>query len=129
MALFRLQSIVISLVLLAGTSVAMAQAPPAPRPTPPARDLHTPGYVSAIELPDGSNPPANADGNFIIGPTHQPAAEMSVHEGVPQGTVYEFTMNSADSKIYPGIARDAQTFGSSACIACSHVYLFMMTPG
>ena len=37
---------------------------------------------------------------------------MSVHEGVPQGTVYEFTMNSADSKIYPGIARDAQTFGT-----------------
>jgi enterochelin esterase-like enzyme len=37
---------------------------------------------------------------------------MSVHEGVPQGTVFEFTMNSADSKIYPGIARDAQTFGT-----------------
>jgi enterochelin esterase-like enzyme len=37
---------------------------------------------------------------------------MSLHEGVPQGTVYEFTMNSADSKIYPGIARDAQTFGT-----------------
>jgi hypothetical protein len=36
---------------------------------------------------------------------------MSVHDGVPQGTVYEFTINSADSKIYPGIARDAQTFG------------------
>jgi enterochelin esterase-like enzyme len=63
-------------------------------------------------LPDGSNPPANADGNFIIGPTHQPAPEMSVHEGVPQGTVYEFTMNSADSRIYPGIARDGQTFGT-----------------
>jgi enterochelin esterase-like enzyme len=37
---------------------------------------------------------------------------MSVHEGVSQGTVYEFTMNSADSKIYPGIARDAHTFGT-----------------
>jgi enterochelin esterase-like enzyme len=37
---------------------------------------------------------------------------MSVHEGVPQGTVYEFTMNSTDSKIYPGIARDAHTFGT-----------------
>ena len=35
-----------------------------------------------------------------------------MHEGVPQGTVYEFTMNSADSKIYPGIARDADTFGT-----------------
>lgn len=111
MALFRPQSIAILLGLLAGASLALTQVPPAARPTPPTRDPHTPGYVSATELPDGSNPPANADGNFIIGPTHQPAAEMSVHEGVPQGTVYEFTMNSADSKIYPGIARDAQTFG------------------
>jgi enterochelin esterase-like enzyme len=37
---------------------------------------------------------------------------MSAVDGVPQGTVIEFTMSSADSKIYPGIARDANTFGS-----------------
>jgi hypothetical protein len=65
-----------------------------------------PGYVEATDLPDGSLPPAHADGNFILGPTHDPASEMTVHEGVPQGNVYEFTMSSADSKIYPGIARD-----------------------
>ena len=112
MVLFRLHSIAISLGLLARASLALAQAPPTVRPTPPTRDPHTPAYVSAIELPDGSNPPANADGNFIIGPTHQPAAEMSAHEGVLQGTVYEFAMNSAESVIYPGIARDAQTFGT-----------------
>ena len=29
-----------------------------------------------------------------------------------QGTVYELTMNSADSKIYPGIAREPNTFGT-----------------
>jgi enterochelin esterase-like enzyme len=112
MALFRPQSIAILLGLAAGASLALTQVPPAVRPTPPTRDPHTPRYVAAIELPDGSNPPANADGNFIIGPTHQPAPEMSLHKGVPQGTVYEFTMNSADSKIYPGIARDTQTFGA-----------------
>jgi len=28
------------------------------------------------------------------------------------GTVYEVTMNSADGTIYPGIARDAGTFGT-----------------
>ena len=112
MTLLRLQNIAILLGLLAGACLAMSQAPPTVRPTPPTRDPHTPGYVAATELPDGINPPANADGNFIIGPTHQSAAEMSVHEGVPQGTVYEFTMDSADSKIYPGIARDAQTFGT-----------------
>ena len=107
-----LRSIAISLGLAAGASLALAHLPPTVRPTPPTRDPHTPGYVTATELPDGSNPPANAGGNFIIGPTHQPASEMSVHEGVPQGTVFEFTMNSADSKIYPGIARDPGTFGA-----------------
>src|ERR1017187_4974497 len=82
------------------------------RPIPPTRDPGTTGYVSARELPDGSNAPANADGNFILGPTHNPAPEMTVQDGVPQGTVVEFTMSSADSKIYPGIARDANTFGT-----------------
>src|SRR5579859_2493330 len=114
----------LSLMLALFTTAALAQAagqattqtptqtPKATRPAPPTRDPHTPGYVTASELPDGDNPPANADGNFIIGPTYQPATEMSVHEGVPQGTVYEFTMNSSDSKIYPGVARDAHTFGT-----------------
>src|SRR5579872_6903650 len=93
----------------------VAQAPPADarpkRPTPPTRDPHTPGYVTAKELPDGSNAPPTADGNFILGPTHNPAPEMTVQEGVPQGTVYNFTMESTDSKIYPGIAREPNTYG------------------
>jgi enterochelin esterase-like enzyme len=42
---------------------------------------------------------------------HNPAPETAVQESVPQGTVVEFTMSSADSKIYPGIARDPGTFG------------------
>jgi hypothetical protein len=71
MALSRLQSIAILLGLKAGASLAMSQAPAPVRPTPPTRDPHTTGYVSATELPDGSNPPANTDGDFIIGPTHQ----------------------------------------------------------
>jgi enterochelin esterase-like enzyme len=81
------------------------------RPTPPARDPHTPGYVEAKELPDGEVPPADADGNFIIGPTHKPAPEAAVVEDVPKGMVHNLTMNSADSKIYPGIAREPNTFG------------------
>ncbi len=93
---------------------ATAPAPAAARPTPPGpptRDPHTAGYVTAKELPDGENPPATADGNFILGPTHGAAPEMSVKEGVPQGTVYDFTMESTDSKIYPGIAREEGTRG------------------
>ena len=83
------------------------------RPTPPTRDPNTPGYVTAKELADGSIPPANADGNFIIGPTHNAAPEVSAHADLASGTVIEFTMRSSESRIYPGIARDAGTFGSS----------------
>jgi enterochelin esterase-like enzyme len=81
-----------------------------PRPPAPTRDPHSPGYVTATELPDGGNAPADKDGNFILGPTHNPAPEMTVKEGVPHGDVFEFTMESKDSKIYPGIARAAGTF-------------------
>ncbi|MBI2684804.1 MAG: esterase family protein [Acidobacteria bacterium] len=114
--MFRLSSVVL---LLTGAGVATAQTPPAPatpaaakpqRPTPPARDPNTPGYVKAKELPEGSVPSPKEDGNFLIGPTYAPAPEMAVKEGVPQGDVIEFTMESTDSKIYPGIAREPGTF-------------------
>lgn len=82
------------------------------RPVPPTRDPHSPGYVTATELSDGKNPPPDAGGNFIIGPTHNPAPEMISHADVPHGAVYEFTMSSVDSKIYPGIAREPGTFGT-----------------
>jgi len=95
----------------ASQPAAPASAKPA-RPTPPTRDPLTPGYVSARELPDGETPPANVDGNFIIGPTHNPAPEMAVQDGAPQGRLVEFTMTSADIKIYPGIARDAGPLGT-----------------
>ena len=119
---------VAALILLAAPSRAMAQAtsqtpapatPPAqtaappPRPTPPTRDPHTPGYVTAKELPDGAVAPIDSDGNFLIGATHPAAPEMTVQEGVPQGTIVNITMNSTDSKMYPGVARDAGTFGTA----------------
>ncbi len=53
------------------------------------------------------NPPADADGNFLIGPEYVPAPELTVTDGVPQGKVQQFSMDSADSKFYSGIARDA----------------------
>ncbi len=102
-------SIAFMICLMAGVDPAMAATG---RPTPPTRDPNTPGYVAAKELPDGTNPPADADGNFVIGPTHHRASDMTVHEGVPQGTVFNFTIKSEDSKIYPGVARDANTFGT-----------------
>jgi len=112
----KLLSIAFLISLLAGTNPAGAQPAPAAanrpaRSAPPTRDPNSPGYVAAKELPDGAVPPADADGNFIIGPTHNRAPEMAAQTNVPQGTVYEFTMSSADSKIYPGIAREPNTFG------------------
>jgi enterochelin esterase family protein len=109
----RLISIALLIGITAGSVPALAQVPPAApaappqaRPAAPTRDPGTPGYVTAKDLPDGANAPANADGNFILGPTHNPAPEMAVQEGVAQGTVYTFDMQSADSKMYPGIARE-----------------------
>jgi iron(III)-enterobactin esterase len=102
-----------AIVMVIGLHLAIAQTPtaaPRPaRPAPPTRDPNTPGYVTAKDLSDGAVPPLNADGNFILGPTHNPAPEMAVQEGVPQGTVFEFTVESTDSKIYPGIAREPNT--------------------
>ena len=98
---------------LAGAAALLAQNPqPAnPSPGPPVRDPLAPGYVKATELPDGTVPPVSANGNFIIGATHPPSPDMTAKDGVPKGTVHTFTMSSADSKLYPGIARERGTRG------------------
>jgi iron(III)-enterobactin esterase len=114
------QIVLLTLAASAAQSVSPGPSnPPSPqtiarskRPTPPTRDPHSPGFVAATELPNGAVPPANVDGNFILGPTHSPAPQMSIHAGVPQGKVIQFMMNSADSKFYPGIARKPGTFGT-----------------
>ena len=83
----------------------------------PTRDPHSPGFVAATELPDGAVPSPTADGNFILGATHNPAPEIAAapeagNDTLANGTVIEFTMNSSDSKSYPGIARAPNTFGT-----------------
>jgi iron(III)-enterobactin esterase len=116
----RLPNRTLVIWLLGSLVPAMAQAPPqqlaaqAPsarpaRPAAPIRDPYTPGYVKASELPDGEVPSPKDNGNFIIGPTHNPAPEISPRQDGPQGQVFEFTMESKDSKIYPGIARQGET--------------------
>ena len=98
------------LPLLMGTAAtSVLAADPA---GPPVRDPHTPGYVQATELPDGQIPSPDAEGNFIIGPTHRPAPEMSPAADVPRGRIVTFEMSSTDSRIYPGIMRDPGTFGT-----------------
>ena len=111
-----------ALALLIAPTIALAQtpSPSAPSQTPPSaapvapkvsfgppiRDPHTQGYVTATDLPGNAIPSPTVDGNFIIGTAHSPAPETIAHPNVPQGVILEFTMNSADSKSYPGIARD-----------------------
>jgi iron(III)-enterobactin esterase len=116
-------NITILIGLMMGINSAMAQdrgstPPPATRSAPaargnrtppPTRDPYTPGYVAAKELPDGAVPALDAEGNFILGPTHTAAPDMTGQEGVPHGMVYDFTMSSADSRIFPGIAREPGT--------------------
>jgi enterochelin esterase family protein len=111
----KLLIIAFSVSLIAGVGLALAQPRPATsrpaRPQPPARDPNTPGYVKAKELPDGDVPPADQDGDFIIGPTHKRAPAMAAQDGVPKGKVFDLTMKSQDSKFYPGIARDPGALG------------------
>src|ERR1700730_12140562 len=60
------------------------------------RDPHTPGYGAWKELPDGAPPPANADGNFVLGPTHSRAPESTTQPDVPHGKTISFVMDSTD---------------------------------
>jgi enterochelin esterase-like enzyme len=112
-------SMLLASTIPCATLLSQQSSPPATRPArparpaPPTRDPNSTGFVKATELPDGTIPPADTDGNFIIGPTHKRGAEMSAHEGVPHGTIITLTMKSSDSQIYPGIARDRNAYGTA----------------
>jgi enterochelin esterase-like enzyme len=53
----------------------------------------------------GANAPVDKNGDFLIGPDYLPAPELARKDGVPAGRVQQFTMESKDSRFYPGIAR------------------------
>jgi enterochelin esterase-like enzyme len=63
--------------------------------------------ANPTEAESGANPPATVDGNFLVGPTYVDAPELKVVAGVPDGKVLQFSMESTNSKFYPGIARKA----------------------
>ena len=113
--MFALQRVSVSacfFVLMLGLSAACQSSAQTARPSPPVRDPLSAGYVPAKELPDGTIPLPTVDGNFILGPMHPAAAAMTPGSSVPRGTVSTFIVNSSDSVLYPGIARDAGTFGT-----------------
>jgi enterochelin esterase-like enzyme len=75
---------------------------------PPVRKFDDSGAPSFKVLKAGENPAPNEDGNFVIGPDYKTAPERKVVEGVPQGKVKQFTIDSKDTKLFnPGIARKA----------------------
>jgi enterochelin esterase family protein len=79
------------------------------RPQPPTRPFDAPGAPTFIRLDGkpGVNPPVNVEGDYVVGPDYIPAPEGKAVEGVPQGKVMQFTMESKDCKLFnPGIARD-----------------------
>ncbi|MGD0462941.1 MAG: alpha/beta hydrolase-fold protein [Tepidisphaeraceae bacterium] len=48
---------------------------------------------------------AAADGDYFVGPDYANAPELTAKDGVPKGVVKTFTMDSRDSKMYPGISK------------------------
>ena len=73
-----------------------------PRPEPPVRAPDAPGTPALTRV---VNPPADADGDFLIGPDYARAPEYTPAADAPKGEVYRLTMHSEDSRIYPGITK------------------------
>jgi enterochelin esterase family protein len=95
--MFRLFAVVF-LPLFTGTTV-FAQ--------PPVRKYDAPGAPPFKVLKEGENPPLDAYDNFVIGPKYVPAVERKKVDGVPEGTVKQFTIDSKETKLFnPGIKRD-----------------------
>jgi enterochelin esterase-like enzyme len=63
-------------------------------------------FALLVASTSAAGAPKEADsGDSAIGPDYKDAPELSVKDGVPRGTIHEFTMNSEESKFYPGIAK------------------------
>ncbi|MGY8771519.1 MAG: alpha/beta hydrolase [Pirellulales bacterium] len=80
---------------------------------PPTRPFDGPNAPKFTRLDGkpGVNPPADAFGDFLIGPDYQSAPERTPARSVPQGKVQQFTLNSKDGTLLnPGIAR--KVFGT-----------------
>jgi enterochelin esterase-like enzyme len=73
----------------------------------PVRKYDDPGAPPFKELKEGENPPLDAYDNFVIGPKYTPAPERKKVEGVPEGKVQQFVIDSKETKLFnPGIKRD-----------------------
>jgi enterochelin esterase-like enzyme len=108
-----------ALALCACAAIAVAADPPAPPraataapaqapAAPPTRSPSAAGAPAFTVLSAaGANAPVDRDGNFVIGPNYVAPRELEPVAGSAAGRVAQFTMESTDSKFYPGIARAA----------------------
>jgi enterochelin esterase family protein len=114
--LFLLATAVLQVTAAQTVSPGEAPAQPAP-PTPPTRSADGPGAPkwtvtgarpgsTELRAAAGMNPPADRNGEFLIGPDYLPAPELQLAPGIPEGAVQQFTLESKDSQRYPGIGRD-----------------------
>jgi enterochelin esterase-like enzyme len=99
-------------VALSGSWAVLAQTPPAtpppaPRPPPPTRAADAPGAPQwTVVAGPGANAPVDAEGDFVIGPDYLPARELEPVDGVPRGSLVQFSIDSKNGRFYPGIARE-----------------------
>ena len=78
------------------------------------RKYDDPGAPPFKVLKEGENPPLDAYDNFVIGPKYVPAPERKKVEGVPEGKVQQFEIDSKETKLFnPGIARKRVRQGRS----------------
>src|SRR5262245_8018364 len=88
--------------LILGTALAFSGSTVAQ----PVRKHDDKGAPPFKVLKEGENPPLDASDNFVIGPKYVTAPERKVVDGVPQGKVEQFVIDSKDTKLLnPGIAR------------------------
>src|SRR4051812_5299421 len=72
----------------------------------PVRKYDDKGAPPFKVLKEGENPPLDANDNFVIGPKYVTAPERKKVEGVPEGRVEQFVIDSKDTQLFnPGIAR------------------------
>lgn len=93
------RSILVLIAALVSAGVSIAQ--------PPVRMYDDKGAPPFKVLNEGENPPLDAYDNFVIGPKYVAAPERKKAEGVPEGKVEQFEIDSKETKLFnPGIKRD-----------------------
>jgi enterochelin esterase-like enzyme len=111
------QGILVCLLFITAALVEAQTAPPtnpAPPATVPARGARgargpagpPPSPEDIAEMAKLMDLPAYThglgDGDYSVGPRYTPAPERTARAGIPRGRTIHFTMDSTDSKIFPG---------------------------